>query len=104
VRLRVDEAAQKHSPRRKSSGVLVLHQPASSDAEPPSAEQAPLVPADQYNYEALRPGELPVVELVPLSELPRSRPPARLWRWVLLLTTLAVVTGSIVALIFLLGR
>jgi hypothetical protein len=103
VRLRVDDTAEKHTPRRKSSGVLALHQPASSEAEPSSAEHTPLVPPDQYNYEALRPGELPVVELVPLSELSRARP-SRLRLWALLLTTLAVTAGSIVALIVLLGR
>ena len=99
VRLRVEAAPRRH----QRPGVLAMQQPA-DDATELLSESSPLVPLDQYNYEALDPGELPVVELVPLSELPGACPPSRMGLWALLTTTLVAVIGGVVALIIFLGR
>ena len=96
VRLREDDDAtvQLRPHFTAKPGVLALSQPAPSPNEPP-----PFVPADQYNYEALDPGELPVVELVPLVDLPLTPSPWSLRRWVLLTMLLALVAGSVVLLV-----
>jgi hypothetical protein len=100
VRLRAEDAKRR---RRRRSDVLALKRPIPDDTIP-LPDSSPPVPPEQYNYEALDPGELPVVEMVPLSELPGYRPPSRLGRWVLLTTTLVAVIGGVVALILFLGR
>ncbi len=87
--------------QRQKSGVLAFRPPAPSDPESP-VEEGPLVSPDDYNYDALRPGELPVVELVPLSELAPA-PDASFWRrWWLPLTALFVVATSTVVIILML--
>ena len=81
--------------KRQRSGVLAFRPPAPSDpAVPSSAEQTPLVTPEQYNYDALRPGELPVVEMVPLSALP---PAPSLWRsrWLPLTAILAATISAV---------
>ncbi len=101
VRLRADEQTR----QRQRSGVLAFRPPAPSDPEvPSSSEQTPLVSPDQYDYDALRPGELPVVEMVPLSSLaPVAAPSFWRRRWLPLTATLVAAISTIVAACILRG-
>jgi hypothetical protein len=100
VRLRAD-AESGRSQKRKESGVLAFQQPAPSASDAHSSDTRPVLP-EQYDYDALHPGELPVVELVPLSELAPT-PTSSFWRrrW-LPLTAVLVVTAAAIVLFFML--
>jgi len=102
VRLRVDAPQNDDGPRRrKRSGVLACHPPAPSDPDVPYSP-TPLILPEQYNYEALRPGELPVVELVPLSDLAPA--PRSFWRrWWLPLTAVVLAASTVLAIVLLRG-
>jgi hypothetical protein len=98
VRLRADAADSAEGTRRRQrSGVLAFLPPAPSDPEVPRG-QAPVTP-ENYDYDALRPGELPVVEMVPLSEL--LPPPLPSWwrRWWLPLSAAVVLAAAVVVVI-----
>jgi hypothetical protein len=102
VRLRVDSPASADAPwPRQRSGILAFRQPAPSE---PDVEQAggPYVAPEDFDFEGLRPGELPVVEMVPLSELsPVPRPSFWRRRW-LPLTAVVVVAASTILLVLML--
>ena len=79
---------------RQKSGVLALNPPAYADPEPPCTD-TPHDPSVSYNEEAIQPGELPVVELVPLSELMAAPRPSFWRRWWLPLTVVVVVAATV---------
>jgi len=94
-------SVKEESKNPQQAGVLAFHQPASSPPELPSGH-TDLVPPDQYNYEALQPGELPIVEMVPLSELPAAFRPSswkRSWLPLTALLAVAVAIGLMVGLL-----
>ena len=99
VRLRSDSANRADGQhRRQRSGVLAAHPPVPSDPETPYPE-TPHVAAEQYNYDALHPGELPVVELVALSEL---TPAPSFWRrwWLPLIVLIVAAIATGLAIVF----
>ena len=101
VRLRADTPGSADGTRhRQRSGVLAFQAPAPSDPEVPRSK-APVVP-ENFNYAALRPGELPVVEMVPLSDLNCAvRPPWWQRFWLPLTAALVVAAAAVVVIILL---
>jgi hypothetical protein len=101
VRLRFDSSTPSSGPRqRKRSGALAFRAPIPADA---SAAPVPPRSPSQFDFNVLEPGELPVVEMVPLSELRRATRAPWLRRWWLPLTA-AVIVAAVAILVVILRR
>ena len=93
VRLRADRhALADRSHRHKRSNALTARAPISSDSPTPQP----------FAFDDANAGDLPVVEMVPLSELQALNQTTSWRRWWVLLTVLAVIAGAVVVAILML--
>jgi hypothetical protein len=102
VRLRADASTSHDGPRqRKRSGALAFLAPGPAD---PGTGPSPPLPPEQFDFGLLEPGELPVVEMVPLSELQAANP-GSFWRrrWLPLAAAVVVTLAGALVIALLRG-